>query len=60
MVEISCHASPYIQAEIMQALLESGCRLAGPGEFSMRAFADGKVDLSLPQRDDPADGTGYT
>ena len=45
-VEISCHASPYIQAEIMQALLEKGCRLAGPGEFSMRAFANGKVDLS--------------
>ncbi len=45
-VEISCHASPYIQSQILQALLEKGCRLAGPGEFSMRAFANGKVDLS--------------
>ena len=45
-VEIACHASPYIQQQIILALIEVGCRLANPGEFSMRAFANGKVDLS--------------
>ena len=45
-VEIACHASPYIQQQIILALIEAGCRLANPGEFSMRAFANGKVDLS--------------
>lgn len=45
-IELSCHGSPYIQSRILQLLLEGGCRLAEPGEFSMRAFAHGKMDLS--------------
>lgn len=46
MVEIACHGSRYIQAEILQLLLSKGARLAGPGEFSLRAFMNGKMDLS--------------
>lgn len=45
-VEISCHGSLYIQQQIMQALSECGARLAQPGEFTMRAFLNGKMDLS--------------
>jgi tRNA modification GTPase len=45
-VEISCHASPYIQQQILKTLVEQGCRLAEPGEFTMRAFMNGKLDLS--------------
>ena len=45
-VEITCHGSEYIQSRILQLLLAHGCRMAQPGEFSMRAFANGKVDLS--------------
>lgn len=45
-VEISCHASRYIQQEIMLALLDVGVEVAGPGEFTMRAFLNGKMDLS--------------
>lgn len=45
-VEISCHASPYIQQQILQALCSAGCRLAEPGEFTMRAFMNGNLDLS--------------
>ncbi len=45
-VEISCHGSTYVQAQILQVLLGAGCRMAQPGEFSLRAFANGKVDLS--------------
>ncbi len=45
-IELSCHGSPYIQSHILQLLIEKGCRLAEPGEFSMRAFAHGKMDLS--------------
>ena len=45
-IEISCHGSPYIQSQILQLLIKNGCRMAQPGEFSMRAFANGKVDLS--------------
>ncbi|HEX3005986.1 MAG TPA: tRNA uridine-5-carboxymethylaminomethyl(34) synthesis GTPase MnmE [Bacteroidales bacterium] len=45
-VEISCHGSVYIQQRIMQALSECGARLAQPGEFTMRAFLNGKMDLS--------------
>lgn len=45
-VEISCHASPYIQQQILQALCAAGCRLAEPGEFTRRAFLNGKLDLS--------------
>ncbi|MEY3425222.1 MAG: hypothetical protein RL679_580, partial [Bacteroidota bacterium] len=44
--EIACHASPYIQQQIIQLLLQSGCRLAEPGEFTMRAFLNGRMDLS--------------
>ena len=44
--EITCHGSEYIQSRILQLLLSAGCRMAQPGEFSMRAFANGKVDLS--------------
>lgn len=44
--EISCHGSIYIQEKIIQSLINSGCRLANPGEFTMRAFKNGKIDLS--------------
>ena len=45
-VEISCHASPFIQKKILETLLNCGARIAEPGEFTMRAFANGKMDLS--------------
>ena len=45
-VEISCHGSVYIQNKIVQLLLERGCRTATAGEFTMRAFKNGKMDLS--------------
>jgi tRNA modification GTPase len=45
-VELSCHGSVYIQQRIMQALSGCGARLATPGEFTMRAFLNGKMDLS--------------
>lgn len=45
-VEIACHGSVFIQQEILKLLLTKGCRLAKAGEFSMRAFANGKFDLS--------------
>ncbi len=45
-VEISCHGSPYIQQEIIQLFLRKGCRIANPGEFTLRAFLNGKLDLS--------------
>ena len=45
-VEIAFHGSVYIQQEILKLLLSKGCRLAKAGEFSMRAFANGKFDLS--------------
>ncbi|TXK73809.1 tRNA uridine-5-carboxymethylaminomethyl(34) synthesis GTPase MnmE [Mesonia sp. HuA40] len=45
-VEISCHGSPYIQQEIINLMLKQGCRMAKPGEFTMRAFLNGKMDLS--------------
>ncbi len=45
-VEISCHGSKFIQNKIIELLINSGVRLANPGEFSMRAFKNGKVDLS--------------
>lgn len=44
-VEISCHGSEYIQQEILMLLVSKGVRLAGPGEFSQRAFLNGKMDL---------------
>lgn len=44
--EISCHGSPYIQQEIIQLCLQKGARPAQPGEFTLRAFLNGKMDLS--------------
>jgi tRNA modification GTPase len=46
MVEISCHGSVYIQKKIMEILIDKGCRSAKAGEFTMRAFLNGKMDLS--------------
>ena len=45
-VEISCHGSQFIQNKILQLLIHNGCRMAQPGEFSQRAFYNGKMDLS--------------
>ena len=45
-VEISCHGSVYIQQQILQVLIRNGARLAKPGEFTLRAFINGKMDLS--------------
>ena len=45
-VEISCHGSIYIQQEIIQLFIKNGIRLANPGEFTLRAFLNGKLDLS--------------
>ena len=45
-VEISCHGSQFIQQEIIQLFLRNGCRLAEAGEFTLRAFLNGKMDLS--------------
>ena len=44
--EISCHGSPYILQQVMQLLIANGCRSAGPGEYTQRAFLNGKMDLS--------------
>ena len=45
-VEISCHGSKFIQQQIMNVLIENGARSARPGEFTLRAFINGKMDLS--------------
>jgi tRNA modification GTPase len=45
-IEISCHGSPYIQQQIIQIFLRNGCRTADPGEFTLRAFLNSKMDLS--------------
>ncbi|MBR2261023.1 MAG: tRNA uridine-5-carboxymethylaminomethyl(34) synthesis GTPase MnmE [Paludibacteraceae bacterium] len=45
-VEIACHGSHYIQQEIIKQLLSKGCRIATHGEFTQRAFANGRMDLS--------------
>ena len=45
-VEISCHGSRYIQEQILQLFLRNGCRMATSGEFTLRAFLNGKMDLS--------------
>ena len=45
-VEISCHGSIYIQQEILRLLIAAGARMAGPGEFTQRAFLNGRLDLS--------------
>ncbi|MEZ4938672.1 MAG: tRNA uridine-5-carboxymethylaminomethyl(34) synthesis GTPase MnmE [Crocinitomicaceae bacterium] len=46
LVEINCHGSSYIIQEIMKLLIKKGCRTATPGEFTQRAFLNGKLDLS--------------
>ena len=53
MVEISCHGSLYIQKKILELMIEQGCRMAQPGEFTQRAFLNGKLDL--PQAEAVAD-----
>lgn len=45
-IEISCHGSVFIQQQILHLLIEKGCRLAMPGEFTQRAFLNGKMDLA--------------
>lgn len=45
-IEISCHGSAYIQSQIIQAIVSLGARLAKPGEFTQRAFLNGKLDLA--------------
>lgn len=45
-IEISCHGSPYIQEQVMNAIVSRGARLAKPGEFTQRAFLKGKLDLT--------------
>ena len=45
-VEISCHGSTYIASRMLQSLIAKGCRMARPGEFTQRAFLNGKMDLS--------------
>ena len=45
-VEFSCHGSRYILNKVLQLLVQHGCRLAEPGEFTQRAFLNGKLDLS--------------
>jgi tRNA modification GTPase len=45
-VEINCHGSQYIVRKILSLLIENGCRSAKPGEFTQRAFMNGKMDLS--------------
>lgn len=45
-IEISCHGSPYIQEQVIQACIRHGARLAKPGEFTQRAFLNAKLDLT--------------
>jgi tRNA modification GTPase len=45
-VEVSCHGSPFILQRIIEVFIEKGARLAQPGEFTLRAFLNGKMDLS--------------
>ena len=45
-VEISCHGSPYIINKVLELLVQNGCRMANPGEFTMRAYLNGKLNLS--------------
>ena len=45
-IEISCHGSSYIQKEIIDLFVENGVRVANPGEFTLRAFINGKMDLN--------------
>ena len=45
-VELSCHGSQYVQQALLQTLVDDGVRLAGPGEFTLRAFRHGRLNLS--------------
>ena len=45
-IEFSCHGSPYIIDQILQLMIRNGARFAKPGEFTMRAYLNGKLDLS--------------
>lgn len=45
-VEIACHGSIFVQQELVKLLIQSGCTMAQPGEFTRRAFVNGKMDLS--------------
>ena len=45
-VEISCHGSSYILNQVLELLLQNGCRMAMPGEYTQRAYLNGKLDLS--------------
>ena len=45
-VEISCHGSPFVQQQVLQACVHQGARIAKPGEFTQRAFLNGKLDLT--------------
>lgn len=45
-VEISCHGSPYVQQQIIEACIKLGARIAKPGEYTQRAFLNGKLDLA--------------
>jgi len=45
-IEISCHGSTYIQKEIINLFIDNGIRIANPGEFTLRAFLNGKMDLN--------------
>jgi tRNA modification GTPase len=45
-IEISCHGSPYVQQQVMNACIKKGARVAKPGEFTQRAFLKGKLDLT--------------
>ncbi len=45
-VELSCHGSPYIQQQLIDACIQAGARMAKPGEFTLRAFLNGKLDLA--------------
>jgi len=48
-VEISCHGSPYVQQQVINACLRKGARLAKAGEFTQRAFLNGKMDLTMAE-----------
>jgi len=45
-VEISCHGSPYVQQQVLQVIIKHGARIAKAGEFTQRAFLNGKLDLT--------------
>lgn len=48
-VELNCHGSPYVLQRVLERLFETGIRQAGPGEFTKRAFLNGKLDLSMAE-----------